>query len=576
MTQLVVVEGTASELYKDVPVLKNATLKVAESYQFLIKTEEERLKEIKKMNDQMQDQIVRDIPRIAFFSDRPDRQSFLDISNLFKDTFDDFNRNVENSYTQGDWYAGGYTIRLIPYFKDDTVSILQADILKAAGKAEKHTAHFSIDVAYLDDQGVPCGVSLSLLRDDSNLDIAEARRPFRYAITMIRNVADVLDKREVTYIAHPDLYMQTADKGEIGATVDQYSPFLNMLKVQLNSKTLFNALSPIFKADGLADKDRFDTLHACILPGATANHMINRLLSLQDDHAKRQFRDHLLALRKIAQGRFSKLFFEMTPDSLTTVDLCKRIDILSRMDKLLIALSVKDDYPRSEILTPFFDKIQKITRLDQQEALFNELDKICSTYEPEQQRIDLIVEKQSREASHKEQSREAPQTSFFTRNAFNLNILIVSVLFILAIGFVAAFLPFTALAALPIVMYVSYVLLGISFIAAVGEAIHSFKNMHDVESQLNHSQEELGSDKKMDDADSPQHEIDTKAKVVVSDITQALQKIDVKSGSSSLSSSRDSVKSSGDTETPRTPSGESENSSHDDGDDPEDSPRQKR
>lgn len=148
--------------------------------------------------DKYQEDLKKDISRLAgminFRSSLKELQeSLLDISHL---------ENVF-SYTQGDFTASSLSPS---YFMENFyVNNHGENIVEAAVMRGEDSPMDYIGMCYRNNTGVNYGITISYIRDDSNLEIPEENRPRPLTVTIIKNPNLAPENRTVTYLSDTSL-----------------------------------------------------------------------------------------------------------------------------------------------------------------------------------------------------------------------------------------------------------------------------------------------------------------------------------------------------------------------------------
>ncbi len=167
------------------------------------------------------------------------------------------------SYAQGNFFAGIFSrlkVSTLPKYLPKQMEGHDRELWREYSNG--------IDVHYVDDDGLPCGFSIIFLIDDQDTLPLE-RRQRHFAISIIKDVTNTPENRQVTYISHASLMHNFQDNngpmpeknGESLDTVD----VARVLKAALNSKALSQLLTGIIQGESV-DVEKFLALGSRIQP----------------------------------------------------------------------------------------------------------------------------------------------------------------------------------------------------------------------------------------------------------------------------------------------------------------------
>lgn len=182
------------------------------------------------------------------------------------------------SYTQGDFYGGVFTentLKLAPTFIETVMSVTQE------GSFDGYSNNLAF--TYDDDKGRHCGVSLSYLRDDSDLSIKVEERPLRYALAIIRNVNLPLNQREVFFWTHSDFLCRGKDAFIPCDTSIDGDKVAKDMQEALHSKSIHKLLAPVLQRDGSINLAEFNALNNRLITNQNIDDRdlkLNKLLEL--------------------------------------------------------------------------------------------------------------------------------------------------------------------------------------------------------------------------------------------------------------------------------------------------------
>lgn len=309
------------------------------------------------------EQIQKDIGRTVFFANNVSHEN---VTQRFVRSFNDNNKEGMNIYTQGDWDAGNYSIDTIRAL-DESPFTIRMVIAEQLMEKNLDSSNFSKNarVAFLNDQGTPCGLCLTLLRDDSDENVPVDERSFNYAVTIIQNVAGLPKDRTITYISHPSLF--TANR-----TVDEIdtNDVLKIIREKLDSADLFDAIQPILLNKEIASKKEFDYFFTCAVPNTNCNTMLKRLDSCSNDEEKTQFCQSLTDLRTINHGYFFSYFNKLTMEQIDAKNLIAQVTILKNFSpEVLETLSTIIKTESSERSSALFADIRTANEKHQKNIL---------------------------------------------------------------------------------------------------------------------------------------------------------------------------------------------------------------
>lgn len=181
--------------------------------------------------------------------------------------------NNNNTYSQGDFDARGMSYKKILLANRSTDSLSPSE-LKICDASDP--IFHENGLCYTNDAGVFCGIGISLLRDESNIEMDIAHRPHHYAITIIENVTACPKDRTVTYIAHPKLL-----GSEIQSTNLESDAVLTTLESALKSSLLKQALLLVLSKEGDAKINAFHRLNACLKMNKDARPLLMEWIILE-------------------------------------------------------------------------------------------------------------------------------------------------------------------------------------------------------------------------------------------------------------------------------------------------------
>lgn len=252
--------------------------------------------------------IGRDLPRTPYFSEfTPSfaiKKRLLDLSSYYqKDSEALANENIFPSYVQG-FEGRFFTMRLAmaEIAKDEPLSpdaelLMKAFELKSQGIPFKDELHF----CYIDDDNTLCGLALSYLRDESNPDIPETQRAFRYALAIVKHVDKTPSERKVTFITDQSLLPSLSENGLIA-----HNEVLLEVKKSLHSETLNDLLVPCIKTNAL-DLPAFNSLKERFTPNQNIDNSDNIVVLTQLFYIAERIKIHLGSESQLYQNLSSSL-----------------------------------------------------------------------------------------------------------------------------------------------------------------------------------------------------------------------------------------------------------------------------
>ena len=183
------------------------------------------------------------------------------------------------SFTQGDFDGGSLAL---------TCTKMGYKFLHGIGRAGAEGSETSfiddIRIAYLDDNGVPCALAISYLRDDpspeteiSPNDPPVAQRKRNFVVGIIRGTNYAPNDRQVTVIAHPTLLPYQVKS--LGSSINE-AAVPGEINEQINSKKLSQLLTGLFQGDSL-NMERFEELHRRIKPNLNIDNRDVKTVQLQ-------------------------------------------------------------------------------------------------------------------------------------------------------------------------------------------------------------------------------------------------------------------------------------------------------
>ncbi|KTD09489.1 hypothetical protein [Legionella jamestowniensis] len=225
-------------------------------------------------------------------------------------------KDSDLSYTQGNLTGAVFTI-------NGMLKRLVESGPRAEAEGTKKGAYGSIRLAYEDDAGVDCGLSIAYIRNDPDLEKGEPfvpveERKHYLAVAIIKNITAAPKDREVIYITAPTPLADSkveirSDKDkEINAEIDKVlehgeditdQDIPAELDKHLNSKGLSHLLKGLFKGDQLS-LAHFNQLDERIAESTNIdNHdfkknqlqrlIDNARMSLPEDKALKQYLDEV-------------------------------------------------------------------------------------------------------------------------------------------------------------------------------------------------------------------------------------------------------------------------------------------
>jgi hypothetical protein len=151
--------------------------------------------------------------------------------------------DASSSYTQGDFVGSVFTeIYLSKVRTEDYI------------QAKMHQGASTLDMAYIDDDGINCGFSIVQIRDDSDDSVPVERRGYKFVMAIIRNTTGRVEDREVTFIgdeswvpfksfhAEGDVEVSEMDQGTLPAE----------LSTLIRSAKINRLLEGLFDSSGLS------------------------------------------------------------------------------------------------------------------------------------------------------------------------------------------------------------------------------------------------------------------------------------------------------------------------------------
>lgn len=202
--------------------------------------------------DANQHQIKIDLPRICYFSEHLSTETLK--NRLLTEFFDN---TLSNAFYQGD-FEGALTeiyIKSLPCY---------VEAITLEGMAPFKT----LRVCYVDANDKLCGVSFSIMADLSGLE----PRPWHYAISIVRNVADIPANRRVTYITDTALLSPDVIAEDIANT-----DILKCIEETLQSSTLFSVIQPMISNGNFTSKEAFDSLQTCLKANCNSFDSVRKL-----------------------------------------------------------------------------------------------------------------------------------------------------------------------------------------------------------------------------------------------------------------------------------------------------------
>lgn len=130
---------------------------------------------------------------------------------------------------------------------------------KAIERGEHQSPHKNISFLYVDYTNALCGLCFDWVRDDSNLQIAEADRKRHFSITIIRHVNADPAEREVMYIVDPAILTYRTQKNYINR-----EKILPEIKSFIRSHQITQLIQPLILSDGSVNMAYYHKLDARI------------------------------------------------------------------------------------------------------------------------------------------------------------------------------------------------------------------------------------------------------------------------------------------------------------------------
>lgn len=194
-------------------------------------------------------QIKKDLSRTPYFS------QYLSTDDIKKRLEHEFFSHKTNSFDQGSFMGG-----ILHTYTATTLRYLEF---------LPQTTYFNIDptdinryilLCYVNDKNELCGFGLEIIADEVKNPPSQK---FHYGFVIYKNITSPPEQRTVILVADDKLLESTIVSEEIPTT-----DVLKILKEQLESDVLFEALTPIFMGGGEnISKPAFDRLVACTYLG---------------------------------------------------------------------------------------------------------------------------------------------------------------------------------------------------------------------------------------------------------------------------------------------------------------------
>lgn len=363
-------------------------------------------------------QLEKDLHRTAYFSEK---LSTKEIQEKLVQELKKFPNNIVN---QGDLDGRIYSLKRLPTSNTEPMPIASTKLL--ASDCDE-TVYNGIHLNYINENNISCALSLELIRDDTNTDLAIEDRPFHCAITIIENVLAPIQDRKITFIVDENLARPDLHNAEISAD-ESLKTIENSLKCPL----LFGALKEILSSKFNISKDNFDQLRTCILNNINSFHFIKRLSACKDSNEIESFLKYVRVLQKIRvehiNSALMNYFSSQSIEQLSTKDFIDQVKALENISpKNLIALlaTLPDESP--ENISRLFTEIQNANIKSEKNALG----------------INIGINNQLKKdieflKSNRPDMEFAANQSFIDRNRANINGLAVSLLIMTAVVVAAA------------------------------------------------------------------------------------------------------------------------------------------